>query len=110
MPKGKVVGARSSLEKKYCRCVSHVAAKGSAVNPYAICGASVFKGAPRRGRISCEKYLKKTGLPLVPRKKKSATKNRVNPWIKFVKDYRKKHPSLSYKEALTKAAAQYKKR
>lgn len=34
----------------------------------------------------------------------------ANPWIEFVKEYRIKHPKLSYKEALSKASKVYKKK
>ena len=33
-----------------------------------------------------------------------------NPWIDFLNQYRKKHPKLSMKECMKKAAAEYKKR
>lgn len=34
----------------------------------------------------------------------------MNPWIVFVSDYRKKHPNLSYKEALKRASLRYRQK
>ena len=32
-----------------------------------------------------------------------------NPWLKHVKQFKKRYPNLSYKECLTKASKTYKK-
>ena len=33
----------------------------------------------------------------------------MNPWIEFLKEFRQKHPEMTYKQAMTKAAEEYKK-
>lgn len=33
----------------------------------------------------------------------------MNPWLTFLKEYKEKHPEMSYKDCMEKAAVEYKK-
>ncbi len=46
-------------QKKYCRCISHVSAKKSSINPYAIC----TKSTHRTGRFKCAPYYDYSNIP-----------------------------------------------
>jgi len=49
----------NSRQKAYCRCIAHVSAKDSALNPYAIC----TKSTKRTGRFKCAPYYDYSNIP-----------------------------------------------
>lgn len=154
----------SAAEQRYCRCLVHVASKGNARNPYAICTASVYsKQGRKRGRIppcsenynfstmkrsdlegyaklhkikgysklSDEQLSRKlnayvtskygtkrgsgTGTEAPKSTKRKFEEMKIDPrsldhrnvWIEYVKQYRKDHPELTYKQSLVRAAKEY---
>ena len=120
-------------QRKYCRCILHIAKSWPKYNPYAVCTASMH----RKGAITCGAYYGKYGfenfdeneLRGYARMKKvpnaaTMTKQQLvdtlyrkvateyngktqNAWREFVKGYRHEHPNLTYKEALQQAAGEY---
>ena len=128
----------SSIERKYCRCVMHVANQYPAYNPYAVCTSSVYRSAGKKRSkvVRCaEKYrfedfkteelrgyakmknAKKVKIPGADTMNRDeliralyafvASEKGKEVWQTYVREYRKEHPELTFKDATKQASKDY---
>lgn len=71
-------------------------------------GGDLYGGARKKKAKSKKSKSKKSKTKKSMTAKKACYRYGTNPWLHFVALYRKRHPSLSYREAMEKASTAYK--
>ena len=119
------------IENRFCRCVIKVSASYPKYNPYAVFTSSVYGVGKRKGIVHCsERYRfedftpeqlrgyarmkKMTGYERATKEQLVkglygyvASKKKKKMWQEYIKDYRKAHPELSFREAVKAAGKEY---
>jgi hypothetical protein len=123
-------------EKRYCRCLMKVSAKGRVKSPYGICTASVYnkQGVTRNRVVPCSENYKFENYTLPQLRKYASSRkisgtsrlnqpqlaDRLYRYVKekykprrgtypaYLKEYRQAHPKMSLENARKNASAEYK--